>query len=212
MLEKYKIFYEHLKENSYRCVLALNGNLPERSFFERGLPIIAADGALNTLQAFGLVPNVVIGDLDSVQKPIASDIEVIFRQDQNSCDFEKALEYLKSQDLLPAIIVGVNGGFIDHILNNINIFLKHRCIFYADPILGQILQKGEQTSFKLPVNTKISLIGFLEAKVSTQGLRWELEHYSMSFPGKNSCFNRTQTESITITVESGFCLVMIYLD
>ena len=41
-------------------------------------------------------------------------------KDQNSSDFQKAMKYLESQNLLPTIILGISGGYIDHILNNIN--------------------------------------------------------------------------------------------
>lgn len=211
MQNKYKIFYDYIKNEAYRSILVLDGALPEKSFFEGNLPIIAADGAMNSLCQMGIMPVAVVGDLDSVHVDYLHNTAVFYKPDQNSCDFEKALIYLTGENLLPAIIVGVNGGYIDHILNNINIFLQKGSIFYAPPIVGHIVNSGENRVFTLPIHTKISLLAFPEALVSTQGLTWELEHYKMSFPGKNSSFNQTYADSIIIQVHKGSILVMIYL-
>jgi len=211
MQNKYKIFYDHIEKDIYRSLLVLDGALPDRSFFKINLPIIAADGAMNTLCHLDIIPTAVVGDLDSVNIDYLHKTKVIYEPDQNSCDFEKALEYLARENLLPTIIVGMSGGYIDHILNNINVFLKKGSIFYAPPIVGHIINAGESRVFALPMHTKISFIAFPEAIISTQGLKWELEHYKMSFPGRNSSFNRTYTNSIVIEVHTGLTLVMIYL-
>lgn len=211
MSKKYKTFYEYIGSKVYCSILVLDGDLPDKSFFESKLPIIAADGAMNSLYALGITPRIVIGDLDSVNPKILGDVEVLCRPDQNRFDFQKALDYLDTTHLLPAIIVGVNGGYIDHILNNINIFLNQNCIFYAPPIVGQVVRAGETHFFSLPLNTKISLIAFPKAQLSTQGLEWELQEDELCFPGKNSVSNRIRSESISIKVHTGLILILVYL-
>ncbi|WP_341756713.1 MULTISPECIES: thiamine diphosphokinase [unclassified Candidatus Tisiphia] len=212
MQGRYRAFYEHIDISLYHSILALNGELPDKSFFDIGLPIIAADGAINSLYEIGIVPKVVIGDLDSAKVDLLYSTKVIRVSDQNSCDFEKSLEYLKSKNLLPTIIVGISGGYIDHILNNMSIFLKNGSIFYATSIVGYVIKAGETRVFTLSVDTKISLLGFPSAQISTKGLKWELECYQMSFPGTNSSFNRTVCQTVSIEVHSGLSLVMIYLE
>lgn len=212
MQDRYRAFYEHIDIGLYHSILALNGDLPDKSFFDIGLPIIAADGAINSLYKMGIIPKVVIGDLDSAKVDLLYTTEMIRVPDQNSCDFEKSLQYLENKNLLPAIIVGMSGGYIDHILNNISIFLKNGSIFYAPSIVGYVIKAGETRVFTLSVDTKISLLGFSSAQISTKGLKWELEHYQMSFPGTNSSFNRTICETVSIEVHSGLSLVMIYLE
>ncbi|MGL9681651.1 MAG: hypothetical protein ACR5K2_01400 [Wolbachia sp.] len=109
--------------------------------------------------------------------------------------------------LLPSIITGITGGAIDHILQNINIFLSIGSIFYtsAPPIVGYILGKSI-THFSLPKNTKISLLGITKAQVTTKGLKWKLSLDELSFPGKNSCFNRSLSDKISIEVHVGVCV------
>lgn len=210
--DRYYSFYQHIDFNKYRSILVLDGELPEASFFNIPLPIIAADGAVNALHLLNITPHAVVGDLDSIHPERLRSTNVIYRPDQNSCDFEKTMVYLTENDYLPPIIVGVSGGYIDHILNNINILLQQGGLFYAPPIVGHIILKNELKIFSLPIHTKISLIGFNQACVSTQGLQWELNHFEMNFPGKNSSFNRTQSQTITITGHSGISLILIYLE
>lgn len=195
----------------YRSILCLNGELPPPSFFiEMNLPIIAADGAANSLQGLGIHPELIIGDLDSVHSELLESYSHLCLPDQNSNDYQKALAYLKEKNLLPAVVVGINGGYLDHILNNINIFLKTNCLLYSPPITGLVLNEHAQLNCELPPQTKISLIGIPQATLSSKGLQWELNATHLSFPGTNSCFNRTQASEIHLEVHQGNVLVLIY--
>lgn len=196
--------------SEYRSILCLNGALPESEFFSTALPIIAADGAANTLVKMGITPQLVIGDLDSIDPELLQQLPVLHYPNQDHCDFEKSLDYLAKQQLLPSIIVGVNGGYLDHILNNVNVFVGTKNILYAPPIIGFALSGNETKEIILPVNTKISMLGMPEAVVSTNGLRWELNRYQLLFPGRNSCFNQSREKLVRIHIERGSMLVLIY--
>lgn len=198
---------------AYRAVLCLHGKLPEREFFVNAkLPIVAADGAANVLHALGISPNIIIGDLDSVTETASNKSEIIYRPEQDLCDFNKALEYLQTADLLPAIIVGISGGCLDHVLNNINIFLHSNSLLYAPPLLGQVLRAGTKHVFSFPTDTKISIIGMPKAIISSHGLKWELHNHELSFPGTNSCFNRMSQPETVLSVHQGLALVLIYTE
>jgi thiamine pyrophosphokinase len=196
--------------NNYKSILCLNGDLPGREFFAGNLPIIAADGAANQLMKIGITPQLVVGDLDSIEPSYIEILNTHLHYDQNLSDFEKALCYLKEQHLLPAVIVGVNGGYLDHVLNNINLFVNTDCVLYAPPMYGFTLHAGEEKIFNLPLNTKMSLMAMPTAQVSTQGLKWNLTDYEMSFPGNNSCFNQTINPDIKVKVNKGTIILLIY--
>lgn len=99
--------HKYFTENIASCpvVLCLNGELPPLSFFlslDIHKSIIAADGAVNSLLDMGLVPDAVVGDLDSFDEVLfgrfcdvlgkKSSIVRILEQDY--CDFEKAVYYI----------------------------------------------------------------------------------------------------------------------
>jgi len=195
----------------YRSILCLNGHLPEKTFFlDSPLPVIAADGAANLLHQLGIIPEIIIGDLDSVSALPCEKSKILYKPDQNTSDYQKSLDYLKEHDLLPSIVVGINGGYLDHILNNINIFLETDSLLYAPPLLGFVVKENTERLFSLPYNTKISLFGIPNALVTSKGLKWELKQDKLFFPGTNSCFNRTLDSSIHIQVHQGATLVLIY--
>ncbi|NSX83035.1 thiamine diphosphokinase [Wolbachia endosymbiont of Atemnus politus] len=218
MQNLHEAFHDHVLHCSikrqYRSIVVLNGEIPGSSFFKRDVPIVAVDGGTNRLLSIGVKPDLVIGDLDSINPSLRANLNTIHLPDQDYCDFSKTMAHLKTMKLLPSIITGITGGAIDHILQNINIFLSTGSIFYtpAPSMVGYTLQKGMTHFSSLPRNTKISLLGIPRAQVSTKGLKWELSLDKLAFLGKNSCFNRSLSDKVSIEVHSGICLAMIYLE
>ncbi|UPA28372.1 MAG: thiamine diphosphokinase [Verrucomicrobiota bacterium] len=197
---------------TYRSVLCLNSRLPSpeliRSFH---LPIIATDGASVTLQEMGITPSVVIGDGDSLGTATPSQGSIwIQNRDQNFSDFEKAIQFLRAYRLFPAVVLGIGGGYIDHVLYNIELLSQIVCVGYDAPNLLLGLTGTRRLSF--PQNTKISFFGVPEAVISTHGLKWELEYYLLRFPTHSSCFNRSCCRDLEFKVHSGRALLVVYLE
>ena len=84
-----------LNAKKYHAILCLNGDLPDKSFFARGLPIIAADGAANKLAEMHIKPDMIIGDMDSVHRAHLENTPHLFDADQERSDFQKSLHYLQ---------------------------------------------------------------------------------------------------------------------
>ena len=60
------------------------------------LPIIAADGAANYLIKNDISPEVIIGDLDSIDRKQFKQFKQLYEPDQDySSDFQKSIHYLK---------------------------------------------------------------------------------------------------------------------
>ncbi|MDR2806799.1 MAG: thiamine diphosphokinase [Puniceicoccales bacterium] len=193
-----------------RSLLCLHGILPKYSFFSHfDLPIIATDGAYDLLRRKGIEADVVIGDDDSVKQSVRAKTKKIVIKDQSLSDFQKALHFTQTHDLSPSVILGVNGGYVDHILNNISILAQSDSIGYMPPTLG--LRIEHSLTLHLPQETKLSLFALPSAKVHTRGLRWELKKYWLHFPQNHSCFNRTVNEFVEIEVEEGSIFLVIYL-
>ena len=209
MHNKFKLF----PHENYRSILCLNGTLPPADFFAIKLPVFAADGAANRLTEMGIVPEMVIGDLDSITQENLAALNSHYHFDQDYCDFEKSLQYLQQKNLLPAIILGLEGGYLDHTLNNINCFMQTAgSVFYSPPLSGFVLREKEHRTLALPLQTKISLIGLPYAKLSSQGLKWELNQYELFYPGKNSCFNRSVSKIVKLDAHAGNTLILIYTE
>jgi thiamine pyrophosphokinase len=193
---------------SHKSIVCLNGNLPCDLIRKLGLPIVAADGAANTLIKNGIEPDVIIGDLDSVDSDLLRSRFCIKIDDQDMTDFEKAINYVEEKSMTPAVVAGVDGGCVDHVLGNICIFSRTKFAAISEDAIFMTID-GDK-SFDVPVNTKISIFGAPSCAATSRGLKWELDEYEMSFDGKNSCSNRAASSRVELKVLSGKALVFIH--
>ena len=194
----------------YKSIICLDGELPPKHWFDKvGLPIISADGASNGLIDMGITPDITVGDLDSLRNEYKQKIKIYEDTNQQTTDYQKSYKYAKSNNLTPAIVCGLSGGNIDHVLNNINIFsLDTENIFISGDIIGCIASTDE---YDIPIGRKVSIIGIPECEISTIGLKWELKNYQMKFPGATSCSNRVISNPVKVKIHSGKALMMVYM-
>ena len=100
----------------------LNGQMPTDDTIINQITnsdyIIAVDGSANKLFDLEIIPNVIIGDLDSLQNIKNKDIELVETPDQNKTDFRKTLEWCIEKNILNISIFGISGESEDHFLGN----------------------------------------------------------------------------------------------
>jgi thiamine pyrophosphokinase len=155
-------------------------------------------------------PQIILGDLDSVDEHLLQGRKYLKISDQDTTDFEKALSYAEKESLTPSVVAGMDGGYIDHILGNMNILTRTGSIFLTKNIVGMVLD-GHHFFDKIPLRTKISIFGVPHCVVQSKGLRWELNAMELSMGGKFSLGNRTQSSEIELKVLSGKAMVCIYM-
>ena len=102
--------------------LILNGQMPTDDTIINQITnsdyIIAVDGSANKLFDLEIIPDVIIGDLDSLQNIKNKDIELVETPDQNKTDFRKTLEWCIEKNILNISIFGISGESEDHFLGN----------------------------------------------------------------------------------------------
>ncbi len=191
----------------YRSILCLQGGISQAMIALMDVPVIAADGAANFLHEIGVVPDYIIGDLDSINSSCYARRGMIHLTDQETCDFEKAMTFIKQQDLMPCLVLGVGGGAIDHVFNNLNLIINYGCDFYSEPIFGRVIQEIGCHEFISSTQEKVSIFGAPNAQISSSGLVWELENETLRFPGAASLSNRTKYDKFQIDLRHGSILV-----
>lgn len=81
MQNLHEAFHNHVQRCSikqqYRSIVVLNGEIPDSSFFKQGIPIIAVDGGANRLLSIDVQPNLVIGDLDSINLNLRTGLSTV---------------------------------------------------------------------------------------------------------------------------------------
>ena len=100
----------------------LNGQMPTDDAIINQITnsdyIIAVDGSANKLFDLEIIPDVIIGDLDSLQNINNKNIELVKTPNQNKTDFRKTLEWCIEKNILNISIFGISGESEDHFLGN----------------------------------------------------------------------------------------------
>ena len=205
----------------FKSILCLNGILPNKDiiqkFIQKKLPIIAADGAANTLKNLNIIPSTIIGDLDSIDKNLDfENAQIIHVQDQNYTDFEKCLNYIRKHTLFPTLVLGINGGEIDHVIDNINKFIKYSAhipmVFFDMPN-----KWGITIDKNLSMNSKrsntISIFPFIpNTHIKSEGLHWELDSTDHHIFKNTSTRNKAEKQKININSSDEKVLVVTESD
>jgi thiamine pyrophosphokinase len=173
------------------------------------LPIVAIDGAVNQLMSMGIAPNLIIGDLDSIHSCFLNICEVIKTPDQNFSDFEKSSVELQKRGFLPAIVIGIDGGRLDHIFVNACILSQH---FPTSVAIGldfcmRTLKEGH-SFFHRPVGTMVSILPFPSVKLTTFGFVWDMSNKKLTIPDQFSLSNVTKDVNWSVDIKLGCAIVI----
>ena len=211
-----------IKELDIQTVLVLNGTLPGPHVLRelaQYLPIIACDGAFTTLQSMELLPQTVIGDWDScpmAPRDIPTGVRVIEDRDQDTTDFQKALQHVGSSRSI--LVLGIGGGEVDHVLGNFEMFHRYsadRSLCFLHPVDGQrfqlgfVARKNERWSLQAAAGTKISFIAFEPSRIHSRGLKWELNDLELDFGRFSSLRNAFEADQVELQILQGNPLVVV---
>ena len=134
--------------------------------------VVAADAGADRLLKFNIIPDWIIGDLDSVSKKTITKLEewTITNKDIQKTDLEKAVEYAFEKGVKEVAIIGWDGGRIDHTLAALGLAFDPRIKLIDDEFTVHCVN-GEKT-IEGEESTLFSLIAMPEARVSVTGARW----------------------------------------
>ena len=207
-----------------RIVIIANGDLENPGFFKSLLRpndyIICADGGSRHAKSLGLTPNLIIGDLDSVDPlalPKAADLkpEVIsYPAEKNSSDLELAVEHavqLKPEEIL--IIGALGGSRVDHSLFNLMLLKlplaaqipariadQDQELFMTFDRLEVVGQSGDYLSL-FPLTTDVE-------GVITAGLKYPLHNETLQFASSRGLSNELLGDRASVTITRGILLVI----
>jgi thiamine pyrophosphokinase len=203
-----------------RCIIIANGKPPRKSvvnfFRKRGFNyLICADGGANSLSKLDLVPQAIIGDMDSISTGTLNRFRkktiIIKIKRQNDTDVEKALKYAIKNKFNEALLLGAAGDRLDHTICNLGIVLK----FYQKILISIISEKSYLKPYNEKVELKsypgeiISLYGFdSKTKISSRGLNYPLKNTSLPFGEKESTSNVSISEKVNLTINGGTIFVI----
>ena len=185
--------------------------------------LICADGGANHAAVCGRLPDLLIGDLDSVTPDILRQCEnagcVIkrFSCEKDETDLELALICAEEQARIVGdrniVLYGATGKRIDHFMGNIALMLAYARKGYrirlVDPEHESWILQGREC-LKGSLGQEISLIALSEkAMVTTEGLYYPLKNGVLLQDSPRGISNVFLGEEAVIDVHSGFVLVVL---
>ena len=209
------------KGQTRRCVIIANGNPPDPAIAHRYADqadlLLAADGGACHALALNLAPQVVIGDLDSLDAEQQTRLRaagthfIVHPAAKDETDLELALLYAVHQDADPIVVLAALGGRLDQALANILLLtlpaLIGRDVRLVDGAQTAFVVRNQATIRGKPGDT-VSLIplGGEVRGVTTRGLAYSLTEGTLPFGPALGVSNEMTTSQARIQVRDGLLL------
>ena len=175
--------------------------------------IICCDGAADELLAKGYMPQVIVGDGDSIseQTRMKSKRHLIINQEQETNDLTKAVNYCVAHGMKKLVILGATGKREDHTLGNISLLVDYMDIadvrMYTDygclfPLTGKCVLNtfaGQQLSFFCLDSSPLTL----------KDVRWPLEKRTIT-RWWQATLNEALANTATIETEGKIVVFSMY--
>lgn len=212
-----------------KAIIISNGNIEKDEFYRRLFKkedpqfIISVDGGTNHLKRLGIIPNFIVGDLDSISKETLEyfkklNVEIMkYNTQKDETDTQLAIELAIKLKVNEVILLGSLGTRIDHSLANIY-------------LLEYIVKKGIQAQIidqcnriylidkKIKLKGKkgdlLSLLPFSDIVkgISTKGVKYHLKNGEMKKENPYGISNVFKDEIAEISIEEGLLLVILSKD
>ena len=179
--------------------------------------IICVDGALNYAHAYGIVPDIMLGDMDSVNADfldvLAPDTKIIRHNPiKDQTDFELAIDYVAENGGTDLAVLGFFGGRIDHSLVNIAMLLyawrKGLRIDARDANQRLTVRSGEFTVTAHKGDT-FSIIPLAEnIRVSLSGLFYPLDNYALRTDSSLGVSNVFTEDTATVKADGAVLIIV----
>ena len=180
--------------------------------------IICADGGTRHAYHMNIIPNIIIGDMDSskneyIEYYSSKEVPIIkYSSDKNKTDTHICLEYaMESYDEI--ILLGATGSRLDHTLGNVSILRlaadkgKKACIIDENNEIYVIKEgirlegnKGDLLSL-LPLSSEVT-------GINLKGVYYPLHNAVMEIGNPYGVSNKFEDNVVLLTIASGYMIVI----
>lgn len=180
--------------------------------------VVAVDAGAGVLDACGVTPDLLIGDMDSIDPNLLDRLRrggvetITHAAEKDLTDLELALHEVRRLKSAPVIVTGVTQGRIDHTLGAIGALGAFADLLpeIREPcLLAWVLSAGHRDSISLSgqgATVSVQALGG-PARVSVAGCRWELDAEVLTPLEARGVSNRIACDACEVRVHEGTCLV-----
>lgn len=208
-------------------VIICGGSITDYTFMKTYLMeaelVISADSGARHCRKWGIVPDLLVGDFDSVSDTDYSDlvsagVEILrFPVEKDMTDSELAIEIALEKGCNRVILLGVLGTRLDHSISNL-FLLKKLLDRGAEGILAdenneaRLIDKYIELERKEDIFVTLLPVAGPAMGVTTTGLYYPLENATLKVGSSWGVSNRFSADRATVTVEEGILLVILSRD
>lgn len=209
-----------------KACIVLNGEVRDYEFLKSNFQnnkydfIICADGGAKHLYKINIIPDYIIGDLDSLNSEIISFYKenkvkfTKFPSRKNETDAELCINLAKDLNAKEICILGALGGRIDHTMANINL------MYYIKNLdINPIMQTSEEDIFLVSNETSVirgykgDTLSIIPIKddangVTLKDLEYPLDDYNIKYGSPIGISNIMKKDECEITVKDGNLIVI----
>lgn len=185
--------------------------------------IICADGGAKHLLKNDIIPDVLIGDFDSISK---LDLDIMNKKNvelvkypvkKDKTDTELAMDFALEKKTDEIIFVGATGSRLDHTIANIMLLYQ----LMKKGVKGKIIDNNneitivnDELTIKRENNSFVSVIPLFgsKPKVTLSGFDYDTEKVEFEFGSTLGISNKVKKNEGKIKVDNGVCLVTISRD
>ena len=178
--------------------------------------IVAVDSGTEQAYKLFLKPDLIIGDLDSIDEKTIKrakkdEVQILkYETNKNETDFELALKHVIDEEIKDITIIGGEYGEIDHLFGVLTVIIS----FQEDQ---QILWIHKDQTVLIPNSKKIAIGNNVEFSIlpftnlrnlNISGAQWNLDNENIEFGKSITLRNISIDDNIEVSVEDGkFCLI-----
>lgn len=185
--------------------------------------LICADSGANCLYSYGISPNYLIGDFDSVDKRVldffknSNCLIETYPSHKNETDTELAIDKALELGSSSIVLLGCTGTRFDHILGNIGLLKKcllsgtEACIIDSNNI---IMLKDKSFTIYNEAGTIFSISAYCDEvkKLTIKNAKYPLMDYDLRLGDPLTISNEFAGLPVEVTFEDGMVLFMISHD
>lgn len=195
------------------------GELIEKQPFDR---VVAADAGLESARKLGLLPDLAVGDFDSVSPEVLSETAqkkktrlITLNPEKDDTDSEHALRTAIEMGADEIVIIGATGTRLDHVMGNMNLLgigLEEGVLVSIADANNRIRMIHDRIRIRRDeqYGRYLSLIPYMgkAEKVTATGVKYPLREKDMEGFHTLGVSNEITGEQAEISLRGGFLLVI----
>ena len=198
------------------AVILANGDYPSNEkplqILEEAPFVVCCDGGANEYIAKGHLPDIIIGDGDSLSEENRLKHASLLHHipDQETNDQTKAVQYLLAKGIRNIAIVGATGKREDHTIGNVSLLMEYMRMgavvrSYTD--YGVFIPCKDTCTFNCSTGQQVSIFNFTARNLQSEGLAYPIYDFTSWWQGT---LNECTDISFTIKAEGEYLLFINY--